>query len=120
LNCLFWVKALNTIDKINHVLIAYENGIASSCGAIKAYDPEAMEVKRMFTLPEMRGKGMASKVLIALGNWAKELGAKRCILETLKSNRTANKVYFKSGYSVIPNYPPYQDEILSHCMEKWL
>jgi putative acetyltransferase len=113
-------KALNTLNTINHVLIAYENGVASSCGAIKAHDDETMEVKRMFTLPEMRGKGIASKVLNALGIWAKELGAKRCVLETLKSNDIANKVYYKSGYSVIPNYPPYQDEVLSHCMEKWL
>ncbi len=63
----------NKIDKIKHTIVAYENDIALGCGAIKEYEPGTMEVKRMHTLPESRGKGIATKVLIELENWASEL-----------------------------------------------
>jgi putative acetyltransferase len=49
-------KALNTVNTIKHVLIVFDNGIASGCGAIKAYDNETMEIKRMFTLLAKRGE----------------------------------------------------------------
>ena len=54
----------NKVDSIKHVIVAYENGKAVGCGAIKEIAPDAMEVKRMYTPPELRGKGIAVKVLI--------------------------------------------------------
>ena len=53
----------NKIDKIKYVVVAYENGKPMGCGAIKEYSPDTMEIKRMYTLPESRGKGIATKVL---------------------------------------------------------
>ena len=49
----------NKLDKIKHVVVAYDNNQPVGCGAIKEYDSNTMEVKRMFTLPECRGKGIA-------------------------------------------------------------
>jgi len=63
----------NKINKIKYVVVAYENGKPVGCGAIKEYVPHIMEVKRMYTALESRGKGIASKVLTELENWAKEL-----------------------------------------------
>src|SRR3954471_19420926 len=60
----------NKIDKIKHAVVAYENDKPISCGAIKEYAPDSMEVKRMYTLPESRGKGIATKVLTELEVWA--------------------------------------------------
>ena len=39
----------NKIDKIKFVVVAYENGKAIGCGAIKEFAPGSMEVKRMYT-----------------------------------------------------------------------
>src|SRR5215831_884781 len=72
----------NKIDKINHVVVVYENDRPVACGAIKKFDAKSMEVKRMFTLQEWRGKGIATKVLKELEAWAKELGYNKCLLET--------------------------------------
>src|SRR5688500_20173551 len=63
----------NKIDKIKHVVVAYENNKPIACGAIKEYLPGTMEIKRMYTLPEGRGKGTASRVLTELEIWANEL-----------------------------------------------
>src|SRR5438045_5825982 len=64
----------NKIDKIKYAVVAYEDDMPVGCGAIKEYTPSTMEVKRMYTLPESRGKGIATKVLTELETWATELG----------------------------------------------
>ena len=56
----------NKINKIKHAVVAYENDKPIACGAIKEFSPDAMEVKRMYTIPASRGKGVAGKVLTEL------------------------------------------------------
>ncbi len=108
----------NKLDKIKHVIVAYENDIPVGCGAIKEYDAKTMEVKRMFTLPECRGKGVAKKVLNELEKWATESGYEKCILETGKRQPEAIALYKKSGYKIIPNYGQYVSMDNSVCFEK--
>ena len=108
----------NKIDKIKHVVVAYENGKPTGCGAIKEYAPGIMEVKRMYTLPENRGKGVASKVLTELETWATEMSYEKCILETDKKQPEAIHLYQKNGYTLIPNYGQYAEVENSVCFEK--
>jgi GNAT superfamily N-acetyltransferase len=108
----------NKIDKIKHAIVAYEDGRPVGCGAMKEYSPDAMEVKRMFTSPESRGKGVASSILSELERWAAELSYQKCILETGKRQPEAIALYKKSGYQVIPNYGQYADVEDSVCFEK--
>lgn len=110
----------NTIDKIKYAVVAYENGKALGCGAIKEYAPDAMEVKRMYVSPESRKKGIASKVVAELEKWAKELSYVRCVLETGKKQPEAIELYKKSGYQQIPNYGQYIGIENSLCFEKKL
>lgn len=97
----------NKIDKIKHVVVAYENGKPVGCGAIKEYAPNIMEVKRMYTSPENRGKGIASKILAELELWATEMSYDKCILETGKKQPEAIALYTKNGYKMISNYGQY-------------
>jgi putative acetyltransferase len=108
----------NHIDAIKYVVLAYENGQAVGCGAIKEYEADTMEVKRMFVPLEHRGKGIASVVLGELEAWAKELGYNKCILETGVKQPEAIRLYQKNQYSLIPNYGQYADVASSVCFEK--
>ena len=108
----------NKLDKIKHAVVAYEMDQAVGCGAIKEYDKNTMEVKRMFTLPECRGKGVATKILNELEKWTTELGYKKCILETGKRQPEAIALYKKSGYKNIPNYGQYTGMNNSVCFQK--
>ena len=110
----------NKITHIKHAVVAYNNGIAISCGAIKEFETDTMEVKRMYTFPEHRGKGLASKILNELEIWAKELGYKRCVLETGKKQPEAIALYTKNGYQIIENYGQYIGIKNSVCFEKLL
>lgn len=108
----------NKVDTIKFAVVAYENTTPVGCGAIKAYSPDAMEVKRMYVSPEHRGKGIATTILSELENWAGELAYTRCVLETGKKQPEAIELYKKSGYRVIPNYGQYAGVDNSVCFEK--
>jgi len=79
-----------------------------------------MEVKRMYVLPQHRGKGLATRILTGLESWAKELSYQKCILETGKRQPEAIALYTKNGYIVIPNYGQYKGIENSVCFEKVL
>lgn len=108
----------NKIDMIKHVVVAYDDGQPVACGAIKEYEPGTMEVKRMFTLPANRGKGIAVRVLSELEKWAAEMNYSKCVLETGKKQPEAIRLYEKSGYKLIPNYGQYAGVENSVCFEK--
>jgi putative acetyltransferase len=108
----------NKIEKIKYVIVAYEDGTPVSCGAIKEHKADTMEVKRMYTKAESRGKGIAGKVLSELEKWAKEMNNKKCILETGKRQPEAIRLYEKNGYKLIPNYDQYVGMENSVCYKK--
>ncbi len=105
---------------IDNVIICYEDEIAVGCGAFKEYESKVAEIKRMFVLPEKRGKGIASTVLNALEIWAKENDFQQAILETSNQLTNAISLYQKSDYKIIPNYGQYIDVESSVCMKKIL
>jgi len=110
----------NKSNLINEVIVAYKNDIAVGCGAIKKYDGQTAEVKRMYVLPDCRGKGIAKQVLDALEKWAAEIGFTNCILETGFKQVDAIHLYHKCGYQNIENYGQYIGIENSVCMQKKL
>lgn len=109
---------LNKTHNLKQVIVAYENDKPIACGAIREYSPRITEVKRMYTLPEWRGKGVATKILADLEKWASELSYQKCILETGKRQPDAITLYKKNGYKVIPSYGKYLKMENSVCFEK--
>lgn len=108
----------NQINRLKYVIVAYKNDQPIGCGAIKEYDTNIMEVKRMYVDQNERGNGVASEILGALEMWAKELGYQKCILETSKTMKEAVNLYLKNKYQIIPNYGPYLNVESSVCFEK--
>ncbi len=108
----------NQLDTIKHVLVIYSNKIPVACGAIKQFDTTTVEIKRMFTSQQARGKGLASKVLLELEKWASELNYKRCVLETGIRQIEAIGLYKKNMYVIIENYGQYAGIEESLCFEK--
>lgn len=111
---------LNKTATLQQVLVAYADGVPAGCGAIRAWEPGYMEVKRMYTRPAMRGRGIASAILAELEKWAAELGCHSCVLETGNRQPEAIALYKKSGYRQIPNYGKYAGVDNSLCFEKKL
>ena len=110
----------NKIAVIRHAVLAYENDRAVACGAFKEFVPGTMEVKRMFTRPEARGKRIAALVLAELEQWVAETGNGICVLETGRRQPEAIALYTRCGYRQIPNYGQYEGKYNSVCFEKKL
>ncbi|WP_264563715.1 GNAT family N-acetyltransferase [Flavobacterium sp. N3904] len=108
----------DTLDKINNVVVCYQDDIAIGCGAFKQFDSNTVEIKRMFVLPDFRGKGIASLILKELEVWSSELKYISFVLETGTNNPEAIALYIKSGYEIIPNYGQYENVATSVCLKK--
>lgn len=110
----------NKIEFLDQVVLVYWEEEAVGCGALKPVFSDQMEIKRMFVLPQYRGRGVASAVVAALESWARELGASSCVLETGQRQTEAVSLYKKLGFQQIPNYEPYVGVENSICFEKLL
>ena len=110
----------NNIDVIKNVVLMYADKKIVGCGALKKFDKESAEIKRMFVLSEKRGVGIAQKILNELEIWAKELDYKKCVLETGIRQVEAVKFYKKCDYKIISNYGQYKNMENSICFEKQL
>jgi len=110
----------NKTGKLKYVIMVYENSLPVGCGAMREIESRQMEIKRMYTLPAYRGKGIASTVLQELEKWATELSYTKCVLETGNRQPEAISLYKKSGYRIIPNYGQYAQVGNSVCFEKSL
>lgn len=108
----------NKSSLLKNALIAYENNSPVGIGAYKEFDPETIEVKRMFTFPEKRGKGIAKAILSELESWAIEEKYSIAILETGIELKEAIYLYQKMGYKVTDNYGQYIGIEKSICMRK--
>ncbi|MGL2962415.1 GNAT family N-acetyltransferase [Flavobacterium sp. RSB2_4_14] len=108
----------NKSSLLKNAMVCYENGIPVGIGAYKEFEPNVAEIKRMFTLPEYRGKGIAKAILTKLENWAKEENYTTSILETGYLQDDAIGLYQKLGYSIIENFGQYIGVANSICMKK--
>lgn len=108
----------NKVVNIKHVVLAYTDNVAVSCGAFKEHSHGAVEIKRMYTLPIYRGKGIAALVLGELEKWSTELSYIKCVLETGKKQPEAIRLYQKNGYQITSNYGQYVGIKNSICFEK--
>jgi len=78
------------------------------------------ELKRMFVSADARGLGVASALLDAVENRARETGIGVLLLETGPLQPEAIALYSKFGFRIIPNFGKYVGDDLSVCMEKQL
>lgn len=109
----------NNILELNpNVIVVYLHEKPVACGCFKKYDKNAIEIKRMFVSPEVRGMGLAQTILLELEGWAKDLGYSFSVLETLYKQKEAIALYQKTGYAIVDNYEPYVGLENSICMRK--
>lgn len=110
----------NKMAALKYAVVIYLDDVPVGCGALKPFEEDSMEVKRMYVLPEYRNQGLATKVLLELEQWARELSYPKCVLETGKRQPDAIRLYEKNGYRRIPNFGQYAQDENSVCFEKAL
>lgn len=82
-----------------------ENGKAVGMGALKVHDPELGEVKRMFTLPEVRGQRVGRQLLERIVELARERNLSVVMLETGTGDGMAEAHRLYTRYGFVPRGP---------------
>ena len=89
-------------------VVAYLDGVAIGCGAVRRVDEATAEIKRMYVDPSVRGRGIGRAPVKALEREAQLLGLTRIVLETGTRLTPAIKLYETMGYARIPLFGEYR------------
>jgi DNA-binding MarR family transcriptional regulator/GNAT superfamily N-acetyltransferase len=92
-------------------LIAYLNGEAIGCGAVKHRPGGPSDIKRMWVAESARGLGIGRRLLRELEQLVRESGADVAQLETNAALAEAITMYRSAGYAEVPafNEEPFAD-----------
>ena len=101
-------------------LVVRDGTRAVACGGICRFDESRAELKRMYVVPDARGRGLGRRVLVELEERARALGYEGIVLETGDRQPESVGLYVSAGYERFPCYPPYSERALSLCFEKRL
>jgi GNAT superfamily N-acetyltransferase len=111
--------ALPTAETMAVFLVARdEDGTAVGCGGLRPLGPDSAEIKRMYVEPSARGTGVATALLRAIEDHARELGIPRLLLETGTGQPDAMRFYQREGYEPIEAYGPYRGGPVSRCFAR--
>ena len=107
-------------------LIAYDAlGVPVASGGWRVQDANEegnrdgdAELKRMYVVEEMRGRGLARRILAALEEDARAAGRVRMVLETGTKQPEAIALYTSSGYEPCEKFGYYRFHEESLCYAK--
>ena len=88
--------------------VACDSGDLIGCAGWRAHGEDA-ELKRMYTAPAARGRGVARRMLAAIEDSARADGRRRLILETGNLQPEAIALYTSAGYRRIEDFGYYKD-----------
>jgi DNA-binding MarR family transcriptional regulator/GNAT superfamily N-acetyltransferase len=94
-----------------YFVLAWLDGEAVGCGALKCGRDGIGEIKRMWTARAARGQGVARRVLQALEELAREAGLTTLRLETNRTLKEAQALYRQEGYREVARF---NDEPYAH------
>jgi GNAT superfamily N-acetyltransferase len=85
-------------------VILSEGGVDLACGGVKTHAPGVGEIKRMYTAPDARGRGLGRDLLGELEDAARALGMRRLVLDTAAPLVAAHELYRSAGYAEVPRF----------------
>ena len=85
-------------------IVGFLDGAPVCCGGIKRLDGTTCEIKKMYVVPSMRGRGVARTLLRALERHGRDLGYAVARLDTGPKQGNARGLYESEGYREIPDF----------------
>src|SRR4051812_24266742 len=97
-------------------LVVWDGDEPVACGGVRSLGDGAAEVKRMYVVPDARGRGLGKLLLERLEAEASRLGYEKVRLDTASQLESAQALYRSAGYSEIGDYNG--NAAASHWFEK--
>jgi GNAT superfamily N-acetyltransferase len=85
-------------------IVGTVDGQAVCCGGVKRFDDRRCEIKKMYVVPELRGRGVARRLLHELEDRARGLGYELARLDTGPKQLSARRLYESEGYAEIEDF----------------
>jgi len=86
------------------LLLASVDGETAGCIALRAFDGDRCEMKRLYVRPAFRGTGLGGALARRIIDDAARMGYRAIRLDTLPSMQTAIAMYRALGFAEIPAY----------------
>lgn len=102
-------------------MLARLTGEPVGCGGVRPLrggPPGVAEIKRMYTAPSARRRGVSRAILARLEREAAALGYHRLQLETGVRQPEAIRLYESAGYDRVAGFGQYEGDELSVCFAK--
>lgn len=101
-------------------VVAWLGGEPVGCGAVRGADDVegTAEIRRMYTKPSARRRGVSRAILAELEAQAVALGYERLRLETGLEQPEAMALYESAGWKPIESYGQWYESELSRCYGK--
>jgi GNAT superfamily N-acetyltransferase len=99
-------------------LVARLHGEPIGCGALRQFDDDTAEIKRVYVAPAGRRRGVARQIVAALETFAIQQNYRNIRLETGVRQPEAQRLYQSMGFQQIDAFGPYIGNPTSVCFEK--
>jgi GNAT superfamily N-acetyltransferase len=85
-------------------IVGYHDDRPACCGGVKRLDDRRCEIKKMYVVPALRGRGVARALLRELEDNARRLGYVIARLDTGPKQVSARGLYESEGYLDVPDF----------------
>ena len=98
-----WMSRAYAEPRCAYFVVERDGRVIGGCGVapLEGGDTQTCELRKMYFLPEARGLGAGAAMMARCLDSARELGFRRCYLETLHGMDAAMRLYERSGFGRI-------------------
>ncbi len=86
------------------LMLAWDEGRAVGCVALRPVDDETCEMKRLYVRPGVRGRQLGQRLAQRVCDDARDAGYRRICLDTLPGMSSALRIYSTLGFQPIAPY----------------
>ena len=86
------------------LILALINTVPVGCVALRRIEDRICEMKRLYTIPSIRGKGVGRLLVTSVIQAARNIGYEKMRLDTVPSMKSARHIYASVGFREINPY----------------